>query len=143
MGRRAERASQKGAPTIGSFRLWNCGTEFSPARCITTVPCRSGTTDQKPEEEWAADHRGHDPDRQLDRRHDGPGYEVAAHQERRAEQCRRGKYDAVVRADEQPHQVRYDDADEADRTTERHGRPRGQRGTEERETLRPQHVDAA
>ena len=57
---------------------------------------------------------------------------------------RRGRqHDAVVGAHHQPHQVRHDDADEADRAAERHRRAGGQRRAEERQPLRPHDVHAA
>ena len=108
--------------------------------CVTTVPRRVRHDGSEAEEEWAADHRGHDPDRQLDRRN-GPGTRSQPTRNAAPNSATREAH-AVVRAQEQPHQVRDNDADEADRTAERHGAP-WQRGTEERETLRPQHVDAA
>ena len=42
----------------------------------------------------------------------------------------------MVAADQQAHQVRDDDADEADRTAERHGGPGRKRRTEEGKALR-------
>ena len=83
------------------------------------------------------------PDRHLDRRHDRARDQVAQHQERRAEQRRGRQHDAVVGADQQPHQVRHDDADEADRPGQRDRGAGGQRRAEERHALRPRHVHAA
>ena len=54
-----------------------------------------------------------------------------------------GEHHAVVGADEQPHQVRHDDPDEADGPADRHRRAGGERRAEERQPLGAQHVDAA
>ena len=43
-----------------------------------------------------------------------PRDEIARHEKRRAESQRRRHDQPMIGADEQPHQVRHDDADEAD-----------------------------
>ena len=55
----------------------------------------------------------------------------------------RRQHDAMIGADQQPHQVRHDDADEADRTGQRDRRAGGERGAQERDPLRARDVDAA
>ena len=45
--------------------------------------------------------------------------------------------------DEQPDQVRHDDADKADRPADRNGRARGKRRAEKRDALHAHHVDPA
>ena len=62
--------------------------------------------------------------------------QIAADEKRRAEERRRRQHQPVIGADEQPHQVRDDDADEADRAAERHRRAGRERGAEERHALR-------
>ena len=62
--------------------------------------------------------------------------DVAGHQERRAEQRRRRKHDPVIGADHQAHQVRHDDADEADRAADRYRGAGCQRRAEEGGALR-------
>ncbi len=47
-------------------------------------------------------------------RHDGARREVACDEERRAEQRGGGQCTTVVGADEQPHHMRHDQADESD-----------------------------
>ena len=61
----------------------------------------------------------------------------------RAEERRRRQHEPMVGADDQPHQVRHDDADEADRAADRHRRAGGERRAEERDALRAHDVDAA
>ena len=68
---------------------------------------------------------------------------VARDEERRAEERRRRQHEPVIGADHQPHQVRNDDADEADRAADRDGGAGGERRAEERGALRARHVEAA
>ena len=68
--------------------------------------------------------------------------DVAGHEERRAEERRRRQHDPMIRADHQPHQVRHDDPDEADRAADRDGGAGRQRRAEKRAPLRAHDVDA-
>ena len=76
---------------------------------------QSAMPHELPEKERAPDHRRDDAHWQFEWGQHGARDQVAADQERRAEARGGGQHEAVVRAHEQPHQVRYDDADEADR----------------------------
>ena len=61
----------------------------------------------------------------------------------RAEQRRGRQHQPVIRADEQPDQMRDDEADERDRPADRHRRAGGERRADERQPLGARHVDAA
>ena len=61
----------------------------------------------------------------------------------RAEERRRRQHEPMIGADDQPHQMRHDDADEADRAADRHRRAGRERRAEERHALRAHDVDAA
>ncbi len=66
---------------------------------------------------------GHDDaDRQLCRLYDKARDDIGGQQERGAEQRAAGKHGPVIGAGEQPHQVRDDDADEADDAGDGHRR---------------------
>ena len=69
-----------------------------------------------------SDQGGDDADRQLGRGERDAREQVAGDQERRAEQRRRRQDDAVIGADQQPDEMRHDDADE--RRSDRRARPR-------------------
>ena len=64
-------------------------------------------------------------------------------QERGTEQRRRRQHDAMIGADDQSHQVRDDDADEADRSADRHRGAGGERRAHERDSLGADDVEAA
>ena len=74
---------------------------------------------QQPQEEGSTNQRRDHADRQLQRRHHCPRDSIASNQERGAEQRRRRQHDAVIRADQQAHEMRDDDADESDRAADR------------------------
>ena len=102
------------------------------------MPSSPAATGKRP-----ADHCRDDPDRQLDWRHDRARDEIAEHQECRAKERGGRQHDAMIRADEQPHQVRDHDADEADRAGQRNGGAGRQRRAEKRDPLRTADVDAS
>ena len=54
-----------------------------------------------------------------------------------------GSTTAMVGADDEPHQMRHDDADERHRPAERDGRAGGERRAQERDAFGAPHVDAA
>ena len=71
---------------------------------------------EQPQKKRPADERRDDADRQLDRREQiVRATRVARDQERRAEQRRRRQHQPMIGADDQPHDVRHDEADERDR----------------------------
>ena len=69
--------------------------------------------------------------------------QVARHQKRRAEAQRGGHDQPMIGADEQPHQVRHDDADKADGPADGDRGAGGERRAEKRESLHAQHVHAS
>ena len=77
------------------------------------------------------------------RRDHRAGDQIARHQERRAEAKRGGHDQPVIGADEQPHQVRHDDPDEADRPADGHRGAGGERRAEKRQCAARADVHAA
>ena len=94
---------------------------------------------QQHEEDRRADDRGDDADGDLAR---DARDEVGEDEERGAEERRERQDEARVRPDEQAHDVRHDEPDEADEPCQRHGRRRDERGQPEEDGALAAHVDA-
>ena len=85
---------------------------------VTSKIRSSSLPHQQPQKERPANQRRNHSNRQLNRRHHRSREHIATDQERRTEECRCGEHEAMIRADDQPDEVRYDDADESDRAAD-------------------------
>ena len=68
---------------------------------------------------------------------------IACDEKRRAEEHRRGQHEPMIGADDEPDEVRDDDADETDGTADRDGGARRERRRHEGHALRALHIDPA
>ena len=121
----------------------------SPARTSTAdglqrahMSLPRGAAGQQPEEERPADQRGQHADRQLGRRDHGAGERIGQHQEGAAEQRRGRQQGAMAGAQQQAHDVRRDQADEADDAGDRHAGADRERDLRHQAALQPLDVDA-
>ena len=109
---RRRSVSSRSTSRAGHERLNSSHRKNGPPMIAVTMPTGSSS---------GAEHRARD--------------EVAADQERGAEERRRRQHEPMVGADDQAHEVRHDDADERDRAGERYRGAGGQRGADERDAL--------
>src|SRR5579863_9425256 len=75
-------------------------------------------SNQQPQKKRPADEGCNDADWELEGRQDRPCDRVAGDEKGRAEERRRRQHESMVGSDEPPHEVRHDDANEADRAAD-------------------------
>ena len=129
----AVRADDRHPLAVGDREV-DAAQDSAGRRASTRAPAELDHRLRRPQdedEERRAEERRDDADGDLGRRGHGAGDQVGEHEERPAEEERQREDHPVAGADEQPHGVGHDDADEGDEARDRH-RGRGAAATPRR-----------